>query len=83
MAWADLPNVPLPALLRSGERPRDLLLLPLKNDLGPHRIKLIYRRDKQLPRYVQAFADTIRETFFEYNHAIVNIISNIQQDLPV
>ena len=70
-------------LLRSGERPRDLLLLPLKNDLGPHRIKLIYRRDKQLPRYVQAFADTIRETFFEYNHAIVSIISNIQQDLPV
>lgn len=70
-------------LLRSGEKPDDLLLLPLKNDLGSHYIHLVYRRDKQVPKYMQAFAEAIKETFFEYNQAIDNIIQKMSRDLPM
>ena len=70
-------------LLRAGGRPEDLLLLPLKQDLGTHHIKLVYRGDRPLPRYTQAFADTIRTTFLEYNQAIGSIISGMLRELPV
>mgnify|MGYP001010211698 CR=1 FL=1 len=70
-------------LLRSGETAKGILLFPLKNDLGTHHIKLVYRRDKQLPKFTYAFADAIKRTFFEYNHAIEGIITKMTRELPV
>ena len=67
-------------LLHSEERPKDLLVLPIKNDLGAHHIKLVYRKDRPLPRYALAFANAIQETFDEYNSTIEAIISEISRE---